>query len=361
MNLEFPAPDFGRAPKMSTKSISEGLMPSRDLNPSIDAREKGPPIVRMPPLRRVHTDSTKPESVVNLNTEPWILNEPAPSLEAFHETMALDEEFLMHPRRDRFQLHIVAYPRYLEDGGFDSESDSDYFCGSCDPCYSHEGSRLPKRAGYHGKSYNIERSPPSPSVRPSYFHFQGILLASSLDADDFFLFHTPIDPGKPRTHRTLDIHYSKKSSSSFPPPKKPTLSIPIATIPIHDYLENARLAAALSSVQPSKHYVHDALLALVSAGFIGEHLANACDKRMTQTISNASLLISRLEQSGYSLIHNNNLGIDIVIQVLVHLAQAGIDDMNKAQDVLNFFEEVREKEASGRYPTDDEGCTFSFN
>lgn len=336
-------------------------MPSRDLIPLIDACEKRPPIVHIPPLRRVHTDSAKPESVVNINTEPWVLNEPSPSLEAFHETMALDEEFLNPPKRDRFQLHIVAYPRYPEDGGFDSESDSDYFYGSCDPDYSLEGSRLPKRAGNHGKSCYIERSPPSPSVRSSYFHFQGILLASSLDADDFFLFHTPIDPGKPRTHRTLTIYYSKEASSSSPPPKEASLSIPIATIPIHDYLENARLAAALSSVQPSKHYVHDALLALASAGFIGERLANACDKRMKETISIASHLISRLEQSGYSLIHNNNLGIEIVIKVLVHLAQAGINDLNQARNVLKFLEKVREMEASGRYPTGDEGCTFSFN
>lgn len=359
MNLEFPAPGFGRAPKMSTKSIPEGLMPSRDLIPSMDACETRPPIVHMPPLRRVHTDSAKPESVVNINTEPWILNEPTPSLEPFHETMALDREFLDPPRRDRFRLHIVAYPRYAEDGGFDSESDSDYFYGSSDPGYSPEGSRHSRRAGNHGKSRNIERPPPSPSVRSSYFHFQGILLASSLDANDFFLFHTPIDADKPRTHRTLIIQYSKKSTSSFPPRRQPTLSIPIATIPIHDYFENARLAAALSSVQPSKYYVHDALLALVSAGFIGERLANACDRRMRETISIASHLISRLEQSGYSLIHSNNLGIEIVIKVLVHLAQAGIYDMNKARNVLDFLEDAREKEASGRYPTGDEGCTFS--
>lgn len=355
MNLEFPAPDFGSAPKMSTKSIPECLMPL------IDACEKGPPIIHMPPLRRLHTDSEMPESVVNLNTKTWIFNEPAPSLEAFYETMALDNEFLKPATRDRFQIHIVAYPRYPEDGAFESESDSDYFWGSCGSDYSLEDSRLPKRPCNHGKICNFEHSPPSPSARPSYFHFQGILLASSLDAEDFFLFHTPIDPRKPRTHRTLDIHYSKNSSSSFPLPKKPTLNIPVATIPIHDYLENARLAAALSSVRPSKNYVHDALLALASAGFIGELLANACDKRMKEAISNASHLISKLEQSGYSLILNNNLEIDIVIQVLVHLAQAGIDDVDKAWDVLNYLEEVREKEASGRDPTGDEGCIFNFN
>lgn len=361
MNLEFPALDFGSAPKMSTKSIPEGLMPSRDLIPSRDARQEGPPIIRMPPLRRLHTDSAKPESVVNLNTEPWIFNEQSPSSEAFYETVLLDNQFLNPPKRDRFQIHIVAYPRYPEDGGFDSESDSDYFFDSCDPYYSLENSRLPKRSGNHGKACNIEPSLPSPSTRPSYFHFQGILLANSLDPEDFFLFHTPIDPRKPRTHRTLDIHYSKRSSSSFQPPKKPTLSIPIATIPIHDYLENARLAATLSSARPSKHYVHDALLALASAGFIGERLANACDKRMKDTISNASHLISKLEQSGYSLIQNNNLEIDVVLKVLVHLAQAGINDVNKALGVLDFLEEVREKEASGFYPSGDEGCTFSLN
>lgn len=359
MNLEFPSLDFGSATKMSTKPIPEGLMTSRDLISSRDAREKGPPVIRMPPLHRLHTDSAKPESVVNLNTEPWVFSEPAPSCEAFYETMKLDKEFLSPPMPDRFQLHVVAYPRYPEDGGFDSESDSDYFFDSCD--YSLEDLRHSMRPGNDGKPSKIERPPPSPSIRPSYFHFKGILLASSLDAEDFFLFHTPIDPRKPRTHRTLDIHYSKKSSSSFPPPKQPSLSIPIATISIRDYLENARLAAALSSVQPSKHYVHDALLALASAGFIGERLANACDKRMEETISNASHLISKLEESGYSLVLNNNLEIGVVIQVLVHLAQAGIHDVNKAWDVLNFFEEVREKEAGGFYPTGDEGCTFSLN
>lgn len=349
MNREFPAPDFGSAPKMSTKSISEGLMPSRD------ACEKRRPIVHMPTLRRVHTDSAKPESVVNINTEPWVFSETSPSLEAFHETMALDKEFLTPPRLYRFQLHIVAFPRYPEDGGFDSESDSDYFHGSYDPGYSLGGSRLPMRA-------NIECPPPSPSVRSSYFHFQGIVLASSVDADDFFLFHTPIDAGKPRTQRSRLVYYSKEPSSSSPPPQKPSLIMPIATIPLHDNFENCRLAATLSSVEPSKDYVHDALLALSSAGFIGEHLANASDIRMKETISIASHLIYNLEQSGYSLDHNNNnLGIDIVIRVLVRLAQAGIGDMDKACEVLKFLEEVREKEASGRYPTGDEGCTFSLN
>lgn len=359
MNPEFPAaPDFGSAPKMSTKSIPEGLMPSRDITRSIYSREKGPPIiVRLPPVRRLNTDSAKPESVVNLNTvfntEPWVFSEAARSLEPFNETMALDEEFLRLPKRDRLLLHLVAIPRYPEHGGYDSESDSDYSCSSFDPGYSLENSGLPRRAGNHGKSSNIECSLPRPSVRPSYFHFQGILLASPIDDNDYFLFHTPIDPGKPRTHRTHDLYYSKAPSSSLLPPKKPSLFIPVATISIsmHDEFQNGRLAAALSMVQPSKHYVHDALRALVSAGYIREPLAEAYDRRMTETMSIANHLISRLEQSGYSLLHNNfHLGIDIVIKVLVHLAQAGIQDMNKAWKVLNLLEEIREKEARGRYP-----------
>lgn len=365
MNPEFPAaPDFGSAPNMSTKSIPEGLMPSRDIiTRSIDSREKERPpiIVRLPPtLRRLQTDSAKPESVVNavnlnreFNTEPWVFSKHAPSLEPFNETMALDEEFLRLPKRGRLLLHLVAYPRYPEHGGYDSEPDSDYSCGSFDPGYSLEDSGRPRRAGNHDKSSKIECSLPRPSVRPSYFHFQGIILASPIDDNDFFFFHTPIDPGKPRTHRTHDVHYSKVPSSSPLPPQKPSLFIPVATISISmsDDFQKGRLAAALSLVQPSKHYVHDALLALVSAGFIREHLAEACDRRMTETISIASHLISGLEQSGYSLLHNNfHLGIDIVIKVLVHLAQAGIQDMNKAWEVLNLLEEMREKEARGRFP-----------
>lgn len=318
-------------------------MPSRDISTrSIkDSREKGRPIVRLPPPRQLHTNSAKRQSLVNVNTEPWIFSQSAPSLEPFNEAMALDGEFLKPLKRARLRLHLVAYPRYPEEGGVDSESESDYFCNS-----------------------NIKCSPPSrPSVRPSYFHFQGILLSSSLDIHRFCLFHTPIDPGKPPTHRTLNVYYSKAPSSSSLTPKKPSLSIPVATITMHGYLERDRLAAALSLVQPSKYYVHDALVALVSAGFVGEHLANACYRRMTETISITSHLISRLEQSGYSLLHNNvYLGIHIVIKVLVRLAQAGIQDVYKAWEVLNLLEEIRGNEALGRYPTgDDEGSTCSHN
>lgn len=50
-----------------------------------------------------------------------------------------------------------------------------------------------------------------------------------------------------------------------------------------------------------------------------------------------------------------------MVKVLVHLAQAGIDDVSKALKVLTFFEQVREKEVSGLNPGGDEGCTFSMN
>lgn len=356
MNLESATPEFGSAPKMSSKSIPEGLMPSRDLIPSRGAGEKEPPIIHKPPFRRLHTDSTKAESVVNINTERWIVDTP------FFKTRVLDDEFLKDPKSERYQVHLVAYQRYPEDGGFDSESDSDYLCDSGDSDPSVEDSNLCKKSDEHGKPCNVESSLPSPTTRPSYFHYQGILLASSLEPEDFCFFHNPIDPRKPRTQRMLGIYYSKSpSSSSSQPIRNPSLKIPIATIPIHNHGDNVRLAAALSCFRPTQHYVQHALLALVTARFICEKLANDCDRRMQATISKANYLISKLEESGYPLNQISNMGIEVILRVLVLLAQAGIDDVNKAWDVLQRLHEVRRKEASGLYPSGDEGCTFSYN
>lgn len=359
MNFEFPTPDFGSAPKMSSKSIPEGLMPSRDLVLPRGAGKKAPPIIHMPPLRRLHTDSAKPESVVNLNTKRWVSDESAPWPNGSYDTIALEDEFLEAPKLERYQVQIVTYERHPEDGGFDSESDSDYLSDSGDSNPSAEDSNPPKKSENLGKPSNIEPSLPSLTTRPSYFHYQGIILASSLEPEDFFFFHTPIDPRKPRTQRMLEIHYSKNPSSSFPPPRTPSLSIPITTITIRNHGENARLAAALSSFRPTKNYVQHALLALVTAHFIGEKLANACDGRMQATISKTNYLISKLEESGYSLKQHNRLGIDVVLKVLVLLAQAGIDNVNKAEEVLDLLQQVREMEASGRYPGGDAGCSFS--
>ena len=273
----------------------------------------------------------------------------------------LDDELLKDPKSERYQVHLVAYQRYPEDGGFDSESDSDYLCDSCDSDPSVEESNLCKKSDKLGKPCNIESSLPSPTTRPSYFHYQGILLASSLEPEDFFFFHNPIDPRKPRTQRMLGIYYSKNPSSSSQAIRNPSLSIPIGTIPIRNHGDNVRLAAALSCFRPTQHYVQHALLALVTARFICEKLANDCDRRMQTTISRATYLISKLEESGYSLNQISNMRIDVILKVLVLLAQAGIDDVNKAWDVLELLHEVREKEASGLYPSGDEGCTFSCN
>lgn len=274
----------------------------------------------------------------------------------------LDDEILKDPKSERYQAHLVAYQRYPEDGGFDSESDSDYLCDSVDSDPSVEVCKLCKKSDKHGKACSIESSSLlSPTTRPSYFHYQGILLASSLESEDFFFFHNPIDPRKPRTERMLGIYYSKNPSSSSEPIRNPSLSIPIGTIPIRNHGDNVRLAAALSCFRPTQHYVQHALLALVAARFICEKLANDCDRRMQTTISKANYLISKLEESGYSLNQISNMGIDVILKVLVLLAQAGIDDVNKAWDVLGLLHEVREKEASGLYPTGEDGCTFSFN
>lgn len=356
MNVEFPTPKFGSAPKMSSKSIPEGLMPSRDLIPSRGGGgKKAPSIIDKPPFRRLHTDFTKPETVVNINTERWIFDTP------FFETRVLDDEFLKDAKSERYQVHLVAYQRYPEDGGFDSESDSDYLCDSGDSDPSVEDSNLSKMSDNHGKPCNIEPSLPSPTTRPSYFHYQGILLASSLEPQDFFFFHNPIDSRKPRTQRMLGIYYSKTPSSSSDPIRNPTLNIPIATIPIRNHGENARLAAALSCFRPTQHYVQHALLALVTARFICEKLANDCDRRMQATLSKANYLISKLEECGYSLDKISYMGIDVILKVVVLLAQAGIDDVGKAWDVLGILRDVRRNEARGIYPSGNEGCTFSVS
>lgn len=331
-------------------------MPSRDLIPSRGAGEKkAPSIIDKPPFRRLHTDSTKPETVVNINTERWIVDTP------FFETRVLDDDFLKDAKSERYQVHLVAYQRYPEDRGFDSESDSDYLCDSGDSDPSVEDSNVSKKSDNHGKRCNIEPSLPSPTTRPSYFHYQGILLASSLEPEDFFFFHNPIDPRKPRTQRMLGIYYSKTPSSSSHPIRNPIISIPIATIPIRNHGENVRLAAALSCFRPTQHYVQHALLALVTARFICEKLANDCDRRMQTTISKANYLICKLEECGYSLDKISYMGTEVILKVVVLLAQAGIVDVGKAWSVLEILHEVRRMEACGLYPSGNEGCTFSVN